>query len=318
MPLGLKITVAGQAAAMPMPCLVARSLIQLVAYGRGIGNALPNCHEVSPLERQEMPRPYTLYMDESGKRHPDKKADASREGRDWFGFGGYLVRGEDNDAVRDLVGEFSARWNLRQPLHITDMLSESKGFAWLGRADQATREEFWNGWRHVLCSAPVIGLGCVIDRPGYVARGYLEKHKDKWLLCRSAFDITVERAAKIARLEDRKLHVVFEQDAAVNEIVTGYFQNLKENGLGFDGKNSQKYKPLTQAEFAETLGRIQHKPKSHTMLQVADSFVYAMSRHGYDKKFWIHRSLRDRKRLADFALDAEHLPHLGIKYYCFD
>lgn len=265
-----------------------------------------------------MPRPFTLYMDETGNRHPDKKADDSRRGRDWFGFGGFLVRGEDNDSVRQLVTEFSQQWKLRQPLHITDMLSESKGFAWLGRVDQTRRDAFWDGWRQVLCSAPVIGIGCVIDRPGYVARGYLEKHKDKWLLCRSAFDITVERAAKIARLEGRKLHIVFEQDAAVNEIVTGYFHNLQENGLGFDGKNSEKYKPLTKAEFGETLGRIQHKPKSHTLLQVADSYIYAMARHGYDKKFWIHRSLRDRKRLADFALAGEHLPQLGIKYYCFD
>ncbi|WP_292229649.1 DUF3800 domain-containing protein [Mesorhizobium sp.] len=265
-----------------------------------------------------MPRPYTLYMDETGNRHPDKKADESRRGRDWFGFGGFLIRGEDNDHLRDAVAAFADKWKLRHPLHITDMISEKKGFSWLERAKQSTRDEFWQGWREVLCSAPVIGIGCVIDRPGYVARGYLEDYNDKWLLCRSAFDIAVERAAKIARLEDRKLHVVFEQDPAVNEIVTGYFRNLKENGLAFDENNSGKYQPLSQAQFAETLGRIQHKPKSHPLLQVADSFIYAMSRHAYDRKFWIHRSLRDRKKLADFALPDEHLPQLGVKYYCFD
>jgi hypothetical protein len=93
---------------------------------------------------------------------------------------------------------------------------------------------------------------------------------------------------------------------------------LRANGLGFDGKNSEKYKPLSQEEFSETLGRIQHKPKSHPLLQLADSYIYAMARHGYDRKFWLYRSLRDSKRLADFALANEHLPNLGIKYYCFD
>jgi hypothetical protein len=201
---------------------------------------------------------------------------------------------------------------------MTDMLAERKGFSWLGKVDQSEREAFWDGWRKILCDANVIGISCVIDRPGYVARGYLEKHNDRWLLCRSAFDITVERAAKIARSEGRKLHVVFEQDAAINKTIEGYFDNLKENGLAFDGNNSKKYVPLAQPEFAETLGRIQHKPKTHPLLQVADSYIYAMARHGYDKKFWIHRSLRDRRRLSDFAINSEVLPNVGIKYYCFD
>ena len=266
-----------------------------------------------------MSRPLTLYMDETGNRHPDKKSDASRLGRDWFGFGGILVKGEDNDEVRALRQSFAEKWKLGDnPAHITDMLSEHKKFAWLGRVSQSQRDEFWDDWRKVLCRAPVMGLGCVVDRPGYVARGYLKKHADAWRLCRSAFDITVERAVKIARLEGRKLHIVFEQDAAINLSITNYFKNLKENGLGFDAGNSAKYTPLTQAIFAETLGRIQHKPKAHPLLQLADSYIYAMSRHAYDKKFALYRHLRDAKRIADFALENEHLPHMGVKYYCFD
>jgi hypothetical protein len=257
-------------------------------------------------------------MDETGNRHPDKKSDETRKGRDWFGFGGILLRGEDNDAARSLVSDFSSKWNLRVPVHITDMLSEKKGFAWLGRKSQMVCDEFWDDWRKALCDAEVIGLGCIVDRPGYVARGYLKKHQDRWLLCRSAFDITVERATKIARLEGRKLHVVFEHDPAMNDTVAGYFHNLKNCGLAFDAKNSEKYQPLTQSEFQETLGRIQHKPKSHALLQIADSYIYAMARQAYDKKFWIYRSLRDRKRIADFFLPQRHLPHLGVKYYCFD
>lgn len=266
-----------------------------------------------------MLRPYTLYMDETGNRNPDKKADASRLNRDWFGFGGVLIKGEDNDTARQLVGQFAEKWNLKKPAHITDMLSQNKGFSWLGKVSQETVENFWSDWRDVLCSSPLIGIGCVVDRPGYVARGYLEKHKDsRWLLCRSAFDITVERAVKLAKLEGRKLHIVFEQDPGINSTITGYFENLKNNGLEFDQNNSQKYLPISQKEFADVLGRIQHKPKSHPLLQIADSYIYAMARYPYDKRFGLYRHLRDRKKLADFALPQECLPHMGIKYYCFD
>jgi hypothetical protein len=265
-----------------------------------------------------MLRPYTFYMDETGSRHPDKQSDKSRLGRDWFGFGGVMVRGEDNDGVRDRVRHFSDRWKLSGPAHITDMRSENKAFSWLGKIDQVTREQFWSDWHRVLCESPVIGIGCVIDRPGYRARGYLEKHQSKWLLCRSAFDITIERAVKIAMMEGRKLHVVFEQDAGINSTISGYFQNLKNNGLEFDKENSKRYSPLASCCFSTTLGRIQHKPKSHELLQVADSYIYALARKGYDSKFPLYRHLRDAKRVAEFYLPQECLPHMSVKYYCFD
>lgn len=264
-----------------------------------------------------MLRPLTLYLDESGSRHPDKRSDASRLNRDWFGLGGVLIRGEDSDAVRTAIEGFSVSWKLRSPLHFTDMQSENKGFAWLGRLPQREKERFWAEWREVLCNVPVIGMGCVVDRPGYIARGYLEKFNDKWLLCRSAFDITVERATKIAIHEGRKLHVVFEQDPGINKIVSGYFDNLKEKGLAFDTQNSARYTPLSQEQFAATLGRIQHKPKSHPLLQIADSYIYALCRHGYDKKFWLHRSLVEARRLSNAYEPAELGSKVGVKYYCF-
>jgi len=258
-------------------------------------------------------------MDESGNRHPNKKSDESRKDMDWFGFGGILIRGEDSDHVRSLRQEFADKWKLGDnPAHLTDMRAEKKKFAWLGKKSQADRDSFWSDWKKVLGQARVIGLSCVVNRPGYLARGYLEKHDDPWLLCRSAFDITVERAVKIARLENRKLHIVFEQDPGINKTITGYFHNLKENGLSFNANNSAKYAPLSKADFQETLGRIQHKPKAHPLLQIADSYIYAMSRYPYDKKYDLFRHLRDTKRIADFALDNEHLPHMGVKYYCFD
>ncbi len=229
-----------------------------------------------------------------------------------------MLRGEDHDAVKHEIFAFMHKWKFKAPLHYTDMHSRKAGFAWLGRRPQREQEAFLAEWREILCRIPVIGIGCVVDRPGYVARGYLAKHSDKWLLCRSAFDITVERAVKIARSERRKLHIVFEQDAAINQTITGYFENLKENGLAFNSQNSAKYQPLSQADFAETLGRIAHKPKSHTYLQVADSYIYAICRGAYQKKYWLSRSLHEAKRLSDYCAPDELGKQVGIKLYCFD
>lgn len=261
------------------------------------------------------------YMDETGNRHPDKKSDASREGRDWFGLGGYLIKQEDEAEAKALHESIRAKWGVQHPFHITDMLAAKKGFAWLGRLSDRDRSAFWEEYKNFLCSAPVLGAGCVISRPGYVGRGYLEKHAgSRWLLCRSAFDITVERAVKYAETLGRKLNIVFESDISLNETVKGYFKNLKANGLEFDQTNSAKYTPLAQERLAATLGTIEYKKKEHTLLQIADSYIYAIARQKYERLFHIHRRLRDDGKIIDFALggDPQAIKSMGVKYYCFD
>jgi hypothetical protein len=111
---------------------------------------------------------------------------------------------------------------------------------------------------------------------------------------------------------------VFEADVGINMTIKNYFKNLKQNGLGFDGGRSGKYAPLSQAQFQATLSTIEHKPKANPMLQIADSYLYAIARQAYDKKFHIFNRLRDSRRIANFALANEDIPHMGIKYYCFD
>lgn len=261
----------------------------------------------------------TYYMDETGNRQPDKKSDASRLGRDWFGLGGYLVSSDDEEAVKSAHAEFCDRWDISSPLHLTDMRSETKKFAWLGRLSQRERDAFWSEYKSFLSGLPVIGSACVIDRPGYVARGYLEKHPGtKWLLCRSAFDITIERAVKYAQSRDMKLNVVFESDVAINDTVKGYFTNLKARGLEFDVANSAKYQPLAAAVFAEVLGEAKWKTKTSRMLQIADSYIYAIARGRYDKRFDMYRELRDARKIMNFALETpEQINAMGVKYYCF-
>lgn len=260
---------------------------------------------------------YVFFIDETGNRNPDKKPDPGRVGRDWFGIGGILVKAEDIKMCKDYHSEFIGRWGIKSPLHMTDMLSHNKKFSWLGRIPDEEHDLFWSDYKSFLSRIPCIGLSCIIDRPGYVARGY-PLNENRWLLCRSAFDIAVERAAKIARRDKRGLDVVFEQDPGINQLIVGYFRKLKNNGLEFDPTRSQKYSPLTKDEFKTILGTIEYKPKLHPMLQIADSYLYSMARHAYDKNFPIYRRLRDARRIANFALTNEEIPLMGVKHYCFE
>lgn len=259
-------------------------------------------------------------MDETGNRRPDKKPYNTNQGRDWFALGGFLLWDNDKEAVKSAHKSFCGQWNVRSPLHITDMLSTRKGFSWLGRLTDREHSRFWSEYKDFLSAIPALGTGCVISRSGYVARGYLEKHKDsKWFLCRSAFDITVERAVKYAMSKRVKLDIVFESDAPFNPIMKGYFENLKENGLEFDRSNSGKYAPLSVRDFAATLGKIEYRDKANVFMQVADSYIYAIARQKYDRNFDLYRRLRDNARIINFALgDADRIKAMGIKHYCFD
>lgn len=261
-----------------------------------------------------------FYMDETGNRRPDQKPDRGRERRDWFGFGGVLINREDKAEAHEKWQAMVDAWRILHPFHISDMLSETKKWSWLSRITEERRSDFWRDYRKFLSNAPVIGHACIINRPGYVARGYLEKHgADRWLLCRTAFDIAVERAAKYARSVDCKLSVVCEGAAGYDHIVRGYFDDLKSNGLGFAEGASDKYGPLTQGEFAETLGSFETKGKASRLLQVADSYIYAIARGKYDQRFHLWRELRDHRRIINFQLgEADLIKAMGVKYSCFD
>ncbi|MDE3808843.1 DUF3800 domain-containing protein [Sinorhizobium meliloti] len=260
---------------------------------------------------------YTLYLDESGSRHPDKNSGLPARS-DWFALGGYLVRQEDKSEVRERRQAIADKWAVTVPFHITDMINERGKFSWLGRRTQRERDEFWSEYREFLATIPVVGIACVIDRAGYAARGYAKKHEDRWLLCRSAFDIVVERSAKFAISRERTLNIVFESNVAMNSVVEGYFENLRKNGLEFDGGNSGKYAPLLQEQFERTLTSIENRPKNNKLLQVADSYVYAIARRAYDRKFDIYRRLVDDNRIIDCLLSKDEANALGVKYYCFD
>jgi hypothetical protein len=283
---------------------------------------VPSAETTGELASQTRRAPlYHLYLDESGSRHLDRRPEASTLRWDWFALAGLMVKAEDEAGVKGELSKFTSAWpHIRSPLHLTDMRAEKKGFAWLGRLSDDERTRFWSDYKRFLTSLPVLGAGCVIDRPGYMARGYGGRDRDvKWLLCRSAFDIVVERAAKFAKLEGRRLKVFYElADPLTDERTEGYFKRLRADGLEFAPETSGKYGPLAQNELGEILVGIEGKPKKSKIMQIADSYTYAIARGGYDRKFDVYRRIVEKGRLTTSAVPGEQARTLGVKYYCFD
>ena len=171
----------------------------------------------------------------------------------------------------------------------------------------------------VLLSIPALGHACVIDRPGYNER-YTKKYgRQKWLLCKTAFDVLVERAAKHAIAEGRKLRVYPERgDKTSDARVRGYYEELRTVGLPFDPNISSKYTPLTQQQLADTLYDLKFKLKSSPMAQLADLYLYPICRGGYEANYRPYTMLREKQKLVDDVLPPADAAVRGIKYSCFE
>lgn len=265
---------------------------------------------------------YHLYLDDSGSRFLDRlPTDADKNPR-WFSLGGLLVKDEDEAVCKQARTDLAQRWpKLTQPLHLTDMHSRRKGFSWLEDLALEERRAFWQDYHNVVSSLPVIGHACVVHRPGYRDRGYGSREGDaKWNLCRTAFNILVERAAKIAHGEGRRLRVKYEgSDPKADQALRSYWAMLKAgNGLGFNAQNAAKYDPFPPATLAATLIDLERKDKRSILMQFADTFALAISRGRYQADFPTFAALSAAGILADQYVGAERAKMEGIKYSCFD
>jgi hypothetical protein len=170
-----------------------------------------------------------------------------------------------------------------------------------------------------LTTINVVGLACVIDRPGYDAR-YREKYgRRQWHLCRTAFSIVVERAAKYARDNGRKLRVMPERSSRDDERrIWTYFGYLREKGAPFDNQSSSLYAPLSADEFRDTLYELRFKAKSSPMAQVADLYLWPLAIAGYDEGNRAYGLLRTAGRLIESRLPEPQQTACGTKYSCFE
>ena len=149
---------------------------------------------------------------------------------------------------------------------------------------------------------------------------YREKYKrQRWALCKTAFSIVVERAAKHALMRDRKLRVYVERCSKKDDrIVQEYYDSLKADGLCFNPATSSKYDPLTSGHFGATLYEFRTKKKSTRLTQTADLFLWPMCIGGYHQKNRAYSNLWKAGKLIDTQIRPDEIGTIGIKYSCFD
>ncbi len=265
-----------------------------------------------------MPRILNFYMDDSGTRTPNRKAlSYTPKIRNCFALGGVLINEEQEPAARQLHADLCSRWSISYPLHSVEIRHSTGKFVWLKRGE-SQYDSFMNDLTRTLLRMDVLGIACVIDRPGYDMR-YRGKYGQQWHLCQTAFAIAVERAAKFARRGDRKLRVMPERSSkADDERLERYYHHLKTEGPPFASPSSAQYAPLTATEFAATLHDLRFKSKSSPMGQVADLFLWPMVVAGYDANNRAYQALRASGRLIESRLSPAEIETCGSKYSCFE
>lgn len=260
-----------------------------------------------------------FYIDDSGTRHPDRLGASGSLKRDWFALGGVLVQESDEAECRLRYGHFCKSWGIDYPLHSADVRHHANRFRWLESADEKEVAKFMRELSTFLTSIPAIGLACVIDRPGYNERYTVKYGRDKWLLCKTAFSIAVERAAKYAMAVGSKLNVYVERCSKTDDRkIHEYYRDLKASGAPFDLKNSQKYDPLASDAYKSVLYDLKLKNKTSPLMQIADMYLWPMCMGGYHRSNKPSVMLRDSGKLMDVVCGVSRVGELGIKYSCFE
>ncbi|MFC7333942.1 DUF3800 domain-containing protein [Rhodocista pekingensis] len=262
---------------------------------------------------------FDLYVDDSGSRMPDRVAPLPRaDGVDAFALGGFMIPAEQAGMVHAEVANLVGRYDLAGPLHSHEIRCRKGVFAWLGQdRDRAAR--FQADLSDLIARLPIHVTACVVHRPGYNARYRALYGDGRWRLCRSAYQILVERCAKIAAAQDRMLKVFVEAcGKREDRDIRDYHARLIQTGADFDKGTSGKYDPLLASGFARTLVR---NPtfirKSNPMGQIADILLWPVVKGCYDPDYRPFRHLVAHSKLIDRTL-AHGLVNCGIKYYCFD
>ena len=260
-----------------------------------------------------------FYIDDSGTRKPNRAPlPFSPAQREHFALGGVMVAEADEAIVREHYKRFHDRWKLTYPLHSVDMRHAANNFGWL-RRDSAEYEPFMSDLTRFLTGIPVIALACVIDRPGYDAR-YRERYgRNQWDLCRTAFSIVVERAAKFAMSSSQRLRVMPEKCSKKDDQrLAMYYQQLRTTAAPFDLVNSAVYSPLGSAQLRSTLYELRFKSKKSPLAQIADLFLWPLVVAGYRRGYRPYEALRAAGKLVESHAGAVAAPQGGSKYSCFE
>ena len=238
---------------------------------------------------------------------------------DCFGLGGVIIREEDTGTVYAKHSEFCTKWEVDCPLHSTDIRGKIGGFDWLNDdSDKATT--FLRELEEWLLSLPIVCIACAIHRPGYVER-YKDLCRDRlWLMCKTAYSVLIERAAKFAERESRKLEVYFEQSGKREDRrILSYAKELKANGMPFEEATSDSYNPFKAEDFRRVaLGAPQRCEKTVPMIQLADLVLFPIAKGRYHPRYRPYAKLVNSGKLIDSCLNDRERHQIGIKYSCFE
>ncbi len=260
---------------------------------------------------------FVFFMDDFGTRTTcDGASNETSEPHVFnFSLGGVIVASEDISALAQKVTDFNIKWAIPH-LHGHKIRSRKGEFGFLND-DPETTNQFFTDLNELVLDTRLTAHGCVICRPGYRDR-YLAKFPEgiRWAMSKTAFDISVERAAKYAMQHNRKLDVVFERSGKKEDrAIEHYFDQLKLHGLEFAKDTSNRYSPLKIDDFSAYLGSIRSDGKSNRMLQLADLVVHPISQVTTGKQNRAYDDLVAKQMLMDFKHPDEHV---GIKYSCFE
>lgn len=262
---------------------------------------------------------FYLYIDESGSRLPDNTDTQRRNGMNCFALGGFLVEETDKAILESKYLSFCDKWGIKYPLHSTKIRGKRDDFSWLNR-DSKTNERFLEDLEGLLIDIPVIGFATVIDRDGYNVR-YKEKYgQDRWLMCKTAFCILVERVTKYVKSVGGTFEIRFERCGPKEDnAIIAYAKSLKISGMPFSTDSSYVYNSLQKEDFKNTmLGIPKGKTKNNLFIQFADLYLYPMIKRKYDPAYRPWNVLFHKRKVIDSILSDEDIPLFGIKYSCFD
>lgn len=265
---------------------------------------------------------FFLFVDDSGSPCPDKKQLVRNDGLDAFALGGFLIAESDVEHVKEQHKQFMISQSLECPdgsfkrhLHSTKIRCKKSHFEWLKCEKNA--KSFYSSLNKLISELPIFAHACVIDRPGYRDR-YGNSHDDKWQLCRSAYQILIERSVKFVRsVGGTKLIVYVEKTGRKEDKkIQGYHDVLRTQGMEFNVASSSAYSPVLQEELSKFVTKnVKFQTKASRLMQLADIVLYPLIKGGYDKSYPPYIFLMDKKLIVDAHV--EDINTMGIKYYCF-
>lgn len=266
-----------------------------------------------------MRKHYYLYIDDSGSRFPDKKQIGRNDGMNCFALGGILVEETHKIILEETYKVFCEKWKIGYPLHSTKIRGKRDDFSWLEKSAK-DNERFLGELEELMISIPVIGFAVVINRDGYNSR-YKDKYgNERWLMCKTAYNILMERVSKYVMRENSTFEVCFEEVGKMEDrAIVQYGRDLKSVGLPFNKDTSAKYRSLSVDDFKKVmLGDPSRKKKENLFVQIADLYLYPMIKRKYDEAYRPWNVLFNNKKVIDSILTEEDVAVLGIKYSCFD